>query len=305
MDPIAFVTDPMAYGFMQRGLVAALLVGVLCAVMGTFVVLKGLAFIGDAVSHATFPGLVIAYLVGAPLYVGGAIAAVAVSLAIGYVSRRGRLRFDTAVGVLFAGSFAFGILLFSTIKNYVADLLGYLLGNVLGIGFGDLVQVAILGALVLIVVLALRKELLFSTFDPLGAAASGLPVAALEYLLLALLGVTIVVSIQAVGIIMVVAMLVTPAATAQLVVVRFGQMMVLGAVLAAASAVIGLYASFYLNLASGASIVLVETLFFLIALALGPRSGLMARAAPACRGRSRLSDGRARRRTANPIAGRR
>ena len=279
MDPIAFVTDPMAYGFMQRGLVAAVLVGVLCAVMGTFVVLKGLAFIGDAVSHATFPGLVIAYLVGAPLYVGGAIAAVAVSLAIGYVSRRGRLRFDTAVGVLFAGSFAFGILLFSTIKNYVADLLGYLLGNVLGIGFGDLVQVAILGALVLVIVLALRKELLFSTFDPLGAAASGLPVAALEYLLLALLGVTIVVSIQAVGIIMVVAMLVTPAATAQLVVVRFGQMMVLGAVLAAASAVIGLYASFYLNLASGASIVLVETLFFLVALALGPRSGLMARAA--------------------------
>jgi manganese/iron transport system permease protein len=278
MDPIAFITDPMAYGFMQRGLVAALLVGVLCAVMGTFVVLKGLAFIGDAVSHATFPGLVIAYLLGAPLYIGGAIAAVVVSLAIGYVSRRGRLRFDTAVGVLFAGSFAFGILLFSTIKNYVADLLGYLLGNVLGIGFGDLVQVAILGALVLVIVLALRKELLFSTFDPLGAAASGLPVAGLEYLLLALLGVTIVVSIQAVGIIMVVAMLVTPAATAQLIVVRFGQMMVLGAVLAAASAVIGLYASFYLNLASGASIVLVETLFFLVALALGPRSGLMARA---------------------------
>jgi ABC-type Mn2+/Zn2+ transport system permease subunit len=278
MDPIGFVANPLAYGFMQRGLAAAILVGIVCAVMGTFVVLKGLAFIGDAVSHATFPGLVIAYLVGAPLYIGGAIAAVAVSLAIGYVSRRGRLRFDTAVGVLFAGSFAFGILLFSTIKNYVADLLGYLLGNVLGIGFGDLVQVAVLGAVVLVVVLALRKELLFSTFDPLGAAASGLPVAALEYLLLALLGVTIVVSIQAVGIIMVVAMLVTPAATAQLVVVRFGQMMVLGAVLAAASAVIGLYASFYLNLASGASIVLVETLFFLVALALGPRSGLMARA---------------------------
>ncbi len=279
MDPIAFLADPMSYGFMQRGLVAALLVGVLCAVMGTFVVLKGLAFIGDAVSHATFPGLVIAYLVGAPLYIGGAIAAVAVSLAIGYVSRRGRLRFDTAVGVLFAGSFAFGILLFSTIKNYVADLLGYLLGNVLGIGFGDLVQVAVLGAIVLVIVLVLRKELLFSTFDPLGAAASGLPVAGLEYLLLALLGVTIVVSIQAVGIIMVVAMLVTPAATAQLIVVRFGQMMVLGAVLAAASAVIGLYASFYLNLASGASIVLVETLFFLVALALGPRSGLLSRSA--------------------------
>jgi manganese/iron transport system permease protein len=277
MDPIGFLTDPFAYQFMQYGLLAAVLVGVLCAVMGTFVVLKGLAFIGDAVSHATFPGLVIAYLLGAPLYIGGAIAAVGVSLAIGAVSRRGGLRFDTAVGVLFAGSFAFGILLFSTIKNYVADLLGYLLGNVLGIEFGDLIQLAILGLIVLAIVLLLRKELLFSTFDPLGAAASGLPVAGLEYLLLALLGVTIVVSIQAVGIIMVVAMLVTPAATAQLVVVRFGQMMVLGAALAAVSAVIGLYASFYLNLASGASIVLVETIFFLVVLALGPRTGLLSR----------------------------
>jgi manganese/iron transport system permease protein len=281
MDPIAFITDPMAYGFMQRGLIAALLVGVVCAVMGTFVVLKGLAFIGDAVSHAAFPGLVIAYIIGAPLYIGGAIAAVVTALAIGVVSRRGRLRFDTSVGVLFAGTFAFGVLLFSTIKNYVTDLLGYLLGNVLGIGVGDLVQVAILGGIVLVIVLAIRKELLFATFDPAGAAASGLPVAGLEYLLLALLGVTIVVSIQAVGIIMVVAMLVTPAATAQLVVVRFGQMMTLAATLAALSAVIGLYLSFYLNLASGASIVLVETLWFGIALVLGPRTGLLSRARPA------------------------
>jgi ABC-type Mn2+/Zn2+ transport system permease subunit len=277
MDPIGFLADPLAFRFMQYGLVAALPVGVLCAVMGTFVVLKGLAFIGDAVSHATFPGLVIAYLVGAPLYIGGAIAAVLVSIAIGVVSRRGRLRFDTSVGVLFAGSFAFGILLFSTIKNYVADLIGYLIGNVLGIGIGDLAQLAILGAIVLAVVLFLRKELLFATFDPMGAAASGLPVAALEYLLLALLGVTIVVSIQAVGIIMVVAMLVTPAATAQLIVVRFGQMMVVASVLAATAAVIGLYASFYLNVASGASIVLVETLFFVIALVFGPRTGLLSR----------------------------
>lgn len=279
MDPVAFVMDPMAYGFMQRGLVAALLVGVVCAVMGTFVVLKGLAFIGDAVSHAAFPGLVIAYIVGAPLYIGGAIAAVATALAIGFVSRRGRLRFDTAVGVLFAGTFAFGVMLFSTIKGYVTDLLGYLLGNVLGIGVGDLIQVAILGSIVLAIVLVIRKELLFAAFDPLAAAASGLPVAGLEYLLLALLGVTIVVSIQAVGIIMVVAMLVTPAATAQLLVVRFGRMMAAAAGLAAVSAVVGLYLSFYLNLASGASIVLVETLFFGIALLVGPKTGLLSRAA--------------------------
>ena len=278
MDPIAFLADPLAYGFMQRGLIAALLIGVVCAVMGTFVVLKGLAFIGDAVSHAAFPGLVIAYIVGAPLYLGGAIAAVTTALAIGLVSRRGRLRFDTSVGVLFAGTFALGVLLFSTIKGYVTDLLGYLLGNVLGIGDGDLIQVALLGALVLAVVLSLRKELLFATFDPLGAAASGLPVARLEYLLLALLGVTIVVSIQAVGIIMVVAMLVTPAATAQLLVVRFDRLMALAVGLASVSAVVGLYLSFYLNLASGASIVLVETLFFVLALVLGPRTGLLSRA---------------------------
>jgi ABC-type Mn2+/Zn2+ transport system permease subunit len=276
MDPIGFIADPLAYGFMQRGLAAAVLVGIVCAVMGTFVVLKGLAFIGDAVSHAAFPGLVIAFMLGLPLYLGGAVASVGTALAIGFVSRRGRLRFDTTVGVLFAGTFALGIVLFSTIRNYVADLLGYLLGNVLGIGIGDLVQVAVLGAIVLIVVIAIRKELLYATFDPLGAAASGLPVGALEYLLLALLGVTIVVSIQAVGIVMVVAMLVTPAATAQLLVVRFERLMLLAAVFATVAAISGLYLSFYLNLASGASIVLIETLFFLVALLVGPRSGLLA-----------------------------
>ena len=277
MNPVSFLVDPFSFGFMQRGLAATLMIGVVCAVMGTFVVLKGLAFIGDAVSHAAFPGLVLAYILGLPLYLGGAVAAVGTALAIGLVSRRGRLRFDTSVGVLFAGTFAFGVLLFSTINGYVGDLLGYLLGNVLGITFGDLVQVAVLGALVLVVVLVARKELLYATFDPLGAAASGLPVAGLEYLLLGLLGVTIVVSIQAVGVILVVAMLVTPAATAQLLLVRFERMMVLAAGLAMLAAVSGLYLSFYLNAASGASIVLVETLFFGLALLFGPRTGLLSR----------------------------
>jgi ABC-type Mn2+/Zn2+ transport system permease subunit len=278
MNVVGFFLDPFSFGFMQRGLAATLMIGVVCAVMGTFVVLKGLAFIGDAVSHAAFPGLVIAYILGLPLYLGGAVAAVGTALAIGLVSRRGRLRFDTSVGVLFAGTFAFGVLLFSTINGYVGDLLGYLLGNVLGITLGDLVQVAVLGALVLAIVLVARKELLYATFDPLGAAASGLPVAGLEYLLLGLLGVTIVVSIQAVGVILVVAMLVTPAATAQLLLVRFERLMVMAAVLAMVAAVIGLYLSFYLNVASGASIVLVETLFFGLALLLGPRTGLVSRA---------------------------
>ncbi len=277
MTIVDLFVDPLAYGFMQRGLIAAVMVGTVCAVMGSYVVLKGLAFIGDAVSHAAFPGLVIAYLIGIPLYIGGAVAAVLTALAIGVVSRRGNLRFDTAVGVLFAGMFAFGILLFSTIRNYVADLFSYLLGNVLGISAADLVQIAVLGLVVLGVIVVLRKELLYATFDPAGAAASGLPVTTLEYLLLALLGITIVVSIQAVGIIMVVAMLVTPAATAQLIVVRFSRMTMLAVVIAVVSAVLGLYLSFYLNVASGASIVLVETVLFLVALVLSPRQGLLVR----------------------------
>ena len=276
MNVVSFLTDPWALSFMQRGLAAALMVGIVCAIMGTFVVLKGMAFIGDAVSHAAFPGLVIAYLLGIPLYLGGAVAAVATALAIGWVSRRGGLRFDTAVGVLFAGMFALGIVLFSAIDNYVADLFSFLVGNVLGITFGDLVQIALLGSIVLAVVFVLRKELLYATFDPAGAGASGLPVSMLEYLLLGLLGVTIVVSIQAVGIIMVVAMLVTPAATAQLLVIRYDRMVALSVALAASSAVLGLYLSFYLNVASGASIVLVETALFVVALVFSPRRGLLA-----------------------------
>jgi manganese/iron transport system permease protein len=271
------LVDPMAYGFMQRGLVAAILVGVVCAVMGAFVVLRGLAFIGDAVSHAAFPGLVVAYLLGIPLYVGAAVAAVGTALAIGAVARRGALRFDTAVGVLFAGTFAFGILLFSTIKGYVSDLFSYLLGNVLGITFADIVQVAVLGAIVLLIVAILRKELLYASFDPAGAAASGLPVHTLDYLLLGLVGVTIVVSIQAVGIIMVVAMLVTPAATGQLLVDRFWDLVKVAIGVSLVAAVSGLYLSFYLNVASGASIVLVETLIFGLALVLSPKSGWLRR----------------------------
>ena len=275
MTLVELITDPLAYGFVQRGLLAALMVGIVCAVMGTYVVLKGLAFIGDAVSHAAFPGLVIAFIIGVPLYLGGSVAAVGTALAIGWVARHSGLRFDTAVGVMFAGTFAFGVMLLSTIDGYTGDLLGYLLGNVLAITPSDLVQILVLGIGVLTVIGVLRKELLYATFDPLGAAASGLRVGVLEYLLLALLGVTIVVGIGAVGIILVVAMLVTPAATAQLLVTRFDRLMLLAVALAIVSVVGGMYTSFYWNLAAGATIVLFETLMFAAALLLGPRTGLI------------------------------
>jgi manganese/iron transport system permease protein len=277
VNPLDLLLEPLQLGFMQRGLVAAILVGVVCAVMGAFVVLRGLAFIGDAVSHAAFPGLVIAFLLGIPLYIGGAVAAVATALAIGWVARKGRLRFDTAVGVLFAGMFALGIALFSSIDDYVADLFSYLLGNVLGITTGDIVQVAVLGAIVLAIVFVFRKEFLYASFDPAGAAASGLPVQWLDYLLLALIGVTIVVSIQTVGIILVVAMLVTPAATAELLVDRFWDLVRVAIVVAVFAAVVGLYLSYYLNIASGASIVLVETLCFAVALLVSPNAGSLSR----------------------------
>lgn len=271
MNIVELLLDPMRLGFMQRGLVAAVLVGIVCAVMGSFIVLRGLAFIGDAVSHAAFPGLVIAFLLGIPLYIGGAIAAVATALGIGWVARRGGLRFDTAVGVLFAGMFALGIVLFSTIDDYVADLFSYLLGNVLGITFADIIQVSVLGSIVLAIVFVLRKEFLYASFDPAGAAASGLPVAWLDYLLLGLIGVTIVVSIQTVGIVLVVAMLVTPAATGQLLVDRFWDLVRVAIAVAVVAALAGLYLSYYLNVASGASIVLIETLCFGLALAASPK----------------------------------
>jgi manganese/iron transport system permease protein len=272
--------EPLRYEFFVRALIAAVIVGTVCAVVGTFVVLRGIAFIGDAVAHAAFPGIVGAFILGIPFYLGAAVAAVGTSLAIGYVTRRARIRADTAIGVLFAGTFALGIFLYSTIQGYVADLFSYLFGYLLSINQADLIGLIVLGGLVLVVVGVLWKELLYATFDPLGAAASGLRVEWLEYVFLALVALTIVISLQAVGIILVVAMLVTPAATAQLLTVRFGSLMALAVAFGVVTAVAGLYLSFWLNVASGATIVLVQTGLFLVVLAVSPRTGLLGRRRP-------------------------
>jgi manganese/iron transport system permease protein len=259
--------DPLAYSFFVRALVASAIVGLVCATVGSYMVLRGLAFMGDALSHSAFPGVVVAYMIKVPFYFGASIAAVATALAIGWVTRQGKLRSDTAVGVLFAGMFALGVFLFSMIPNYVGDLFGFLFGEVLGIGLGDLISLAILGALVLGTLALLWKELLYATFDPLGAAASGLPVDRLDYLLLALIALTIVISLQSVGIILVVAMLVTPAATAQLISKSFGRLVAIAASIGVVCPIIGLYGSFWLNSASGATVVLVETALFFVVLA--------------------------------------
>jgi ABC-type Mn2+/Zn2+ transport system permease subunit len=267
--------EPLGFPFFQRSLVASAMVGIVCAVVGSYVVLKGLAFIGDALSHAAFPGVVAAFLTGVPYYVGAGAAAIGAAVAITWISRQARIRADTAIGVVFAGTFALGIFLYSTIDSYVVDLFALLFGHLLGISQEDLVALILLASGVLLVVAVLWKELLYSTFDPLGAAASGIRVNLLEYVFLALVALTIVVSLQAVGIILVVAMLVIPAATAQLISVRFTRLMGLAILVGISSAVLGLYLSYWLDAASGATIVLVQSAMFLAAMLLGPRSGLL------------------------------
>jgi manganese/iron transport system permease protein len=272
LDPIL---DPLAFAFFVRALAAAAIVGVVCSVVGCYMVLRGLAFMGDAISHSAFPGVVAAYLLKGPFYLGAVVAAVGTALLIGRISRRGNLRGDTVIGVLFAGMFALGVFMFSTIRNYVGDLFGFLFGEILAISPTDLIALTVLATIVVGIVVLLWKELLYSTFDPLGAAASGLRVGLLDDLFLALIAMTIVVSLQAVGIILVVAMLVTPAATAQLLTQRFGRLMAIAALIGVSCPVAGLYLSFWLNTASGATIVLVETVLFLVVLVVGPRTGLL------------------------------
>jgi len=267
VNPLDLLLTPLGYDFFVRALIASALVGVACAIVGSFVVLKGMSFIGDAVSHAAFPGIVIAYLVGAPIILGGAIAAIGTALGIGAITRRSGLRSDAIIGVLFAGMFALGVAIFSSIPNYVGDLFHFLFGDVLGISVGDLGALTLLVLGLLLVLRLLWKELLFSTFDPLGAGAAGLPVRRLDDLLLILIAVTIVISLQAVGIVLVVAMITTPAATAQLLVKRFTAMIQVAAIIGIFSAVVGLYVSYSLDIASGAAIVILETALFLLALA--------------------------------------
>lgn len=257
--------SPFSFPFMQRALLGGVLVGIACAVIGTYVVLRGLAFIGDALAHAAFPGVVLAYMWKANIYFGAAVFALATALGVGFVSRRAGTSYDTAIGILFAGAFALGVLLMSTIQGYTADLFSFLFGNILGMSQEDLLLVAALALLVVLTVAVCYKELLLVSFDPVVAEAMGYPVHGLNYVLLALIAITIVVSIQAVGIVLVVALLVTPSATAYQLTDRLFRMMVLGVVMAVAAVLGGLYLSFYLNVASGAAIVLVSTsLFFLL-----------------------------------------
>ena len=262
---ITWLVAPLTYGFMQRGMLVAVLVGVACAVVGCYVVLRSMAFIGDAMAHSILPGVAVAYLLKGSLLIGALAAAVAVAFGIGFFSRQGRLREDSAIGILFAAAFSLGVILISSIRTYALDLSHILFGNVLGVSVLDLVLTAALVVIVLLVVHLLYKELLVVTFDPVLAATLRLPTERLRMVLLILLALTVVVSLQSVGIGLVTAMLVTPAATASLLTKRLPRMIGLSALFGGLSGVIGLYASYYLDVVSGAAIVLTATAFFLIA----------------------------------------
>lgn len=259
-----FLVEPMTYQFMQRALVAAVLVGISSGVIGSFVVVRGMSLFGDALAHSILPGVALAYILGGSLFVGGLITGIGVALGIGLLTSRGRIREDTAIGVVFAGMFALGIAVISTADSYSVDLTHILFGNILGVSESDLMTVLICGVIVISVILLFYKELLTLSFDPGLMRVLKLPGEPLRYLLLVLLAVTIVASLQTVGIALMLAMLITPAATAQLLVKRLHHMMLLAALLGAVSSVVGLYASWHFDIASGAAIVLTATAIFIV-----------------------------------------
>ncbi len=263
-----FILDPLQYPFMIRGLIAAVMVGVVCAVVGTYVVLRGMAFYGGALAHTILPGVAVGYIIGGgdrkPLFWWGMLAALLSAIGIGAIRQSVKVKEDTAIGIIFAGMFALGIAIISTVRNYSADLTHFLFGDVLGVSTADLWLTGIFSLLIIIVVFALYKEFLVVSFDPILATTLRMPTKLLDLLLMVLIAMAIVVSLQTVGIALMVAMLVTPAATAYLLVERLYLMMIVASAIAVFSGIAGLYFSFYLSISSGAAIVLVITAIFIL-----------------------------------------
>lgn len=274
---MTWLLEPLSYSFIVRGLLASIIVGVVCSVLGTYVVLRGMAFFGDALAHTILPGVVVAFLLGWPLALGALVMGVLTAVGIGALSSQGVVKEDTAIGVIFAGTFALGVAMLSATGNYTVDLAHFLFGNLLGVSATDLWVTLGLGVVVLLTILLFYKEFLVISFDPTLAVTLRLPAEFLRYLLLVLIAITIVVALQVVGIALMVAMLVTPAATASLLTRRLAPMMGVAAAIGAASGVVGLYLSFYLNIASGPAVVLVTTLLFVLAFLFAPQRGLWRR----------------------------
>ncbi|AFZ34396.1 ABC-3 protein [Stanieria cyanosphaera PCC 7437] len=268
--------EPLQYSFMQRSLVVAIIVGIICAVVGSYLMVQRLALLGDAISHSVLPGLAIAYLVGFNIFIGAFIAGIISTICINIIRTRSNLKEDTAMGIVFSAFFAFGITLITVIqKDNKIDLNHFLFGNILGVTASEVIDTLIIAVIVVSVVYFLYKELLFYSFDRLGAQAVGLPVHLLDLGLMMLIGLTIVASLKAVGVILVLALLITPAATAYLLVNRLHQVMFLGVAIAVTSSITGMYLSYFFNLPSGPAIVLVASGIFLLALLFSPTQGIL------------------------------
>lgn len=277
------LVEPFALGFMQRALAASVIVGVVCAVIGCYIVLRSMAFLGDALAHAVLPGVAVAYLVGADLLAGALVAGLLVAVGISFVSRSGTIKEDTAIGIFFAAALALGVVLISTMETYAVDLTHVLFGNVLAVSGSDLVFGGILALVVLAAVGLLYKQLLVVSFDPILGQTLGLRTHALRTGLFLMLAATIVVSLRTVGVALVAAMLITPPATAYLLTRRLPSMMAVSALVGVVSAIGGLYASYYLNVASGGAMVLVATGIFVVVFLLAPRKGIVWRLRPSHR----------------------
>ncbi len=267
--------EPLQYGFMQRSLIIAVLVGLLCAVVGSYLMVQRLALLGDAIGHSVLPGLAIAFMLGTNIFVGAFIAGVVSTMAIAWIRTRSPIKEDAAMGIVFSAFFALGITLITLIqKDNKIDLNHFLFGNILGVTIEEVRDTAIIAAVVLLVVFLLYKQLLFYTFDPLGAQAAGLPVNLLNFGLMVLIALTIVASMKAVGVILVLSLLITPGATAYLLVKRLHQVMILGAGIGIFSSISGMYLSYFFNLPSGPAIVLVASGLFVLALLFSPSYGI-------------------------------
>ncbi len=267
MDPISFLTEPLAYSFIQRGMLALIMVGGISAVVGCFVVVRGMSFFGDALAHAILPGVALSYTasggyVASNLFIGGLGAGIVSALVIAWLTRKVEVKEDSAIAIVFVTMFALGIAIVSTQTSYAADLSHILFGSINGISHGDLLMVAALGAVVLLIIALLYKEFQIISFDLSLAHSLRLPVEFLRILLLLLIAVTIVASLQAVGIALMLALLTTPAATARLLVKRLHHMIVIASLLGIISGVVGFYASYYLDIPSGACIVLTMSVIF-------------------------------------------
>ena len=271
-----FVAVPLSYGFMQRALVIAVLVGAVCAVLSCYLVLKGWSLMGDAISHAILPGLVIATVLGIPLAIGAMAAGLICAVLTGYLKERSRVKEDTVMGIVFSGMFGFGLVLFTKIETD-QHLLHVLFGNMLGVTMRDVVETAVVAGITLAAIAIKRRDLLVYCFDPQHARSIGLPVRLLHYGLLVLLSLTIVASLKAVGIILVVAMLVAPGAIGLLLTNRFDRMLMFASAVAIGSSVLGTLMSFHIDGSTGPCIVLIQAAAFLFALLFGSQSGVIRR----------------------------